>query len=121
MPLTTGRRKVPLGLQGEAELLTALVCCDGCGHKAAGAEADTLDKVRARAVRKALDEGFVAHDKGKRWLCSACRLRGLPEHLQQLFPRLLAGHGLTADGDKASPGRRARRKKSPPPNPPTGG
>jgi hypothetical protein len=89
--LITGRRKVALGLGGEAELHTAQVCCDSCPQKAPGAEADTKPKAVALAVKNAEVECFVTH--GKRWVCLACRLRSLPEQFRQWLPKLWEQYG----------------------------
>jgi hypothetical protein len=51
-------------------------------------------------------------DEFRRWLCPACWLRSLPEHLRRLFPRLLAQHGLEvrAEAQDTKP-KRGRRHK----------
>jgi hypothetical protein len=103
MTLITGRCKVPLGVAGEAELHTAQVCCDGCPRKAAQAEASDRDRAWALAALYAEAEDYVRHEKGRKWLCPACRLRSLPPHLQALFPRLLRLYGPAK-----SPRRRTR-------------
>jgi hypothetical protein len=74
---------------------------------------DAATSVPRLPVWRAEEQDFVAHDRGRKWLCPACRLRSLPEHLRRLFPRLLAQHGLgpAADGDEAGKPKRGRRRK----------
>ena len=103
MTVVIDRAKVPLGVAGEAQLVVAAVECDGCGVRANKAEAGKKEQAVARAVDKAMDEGFAGHDRGKRWLCPRCRLHSLPEHLRALFPRLMAEYG------QARPRRRRTR------------
>jgi hypothetical protein len=99
--------------QGESKVYSARVHCDGCARAASGVEAATPERAGRLAVSRAEEQGFVRHDRGRKWLCPACRLRTLPEHLRRCFPRLLAQHGLgpTADGDEAGKPKRGRRRK----------
>jgi hypothetical protein len=99
--------------QGEKRVYSASVQCDACPARATREEAATPERAARLAVWRAQEQAFVTHDRGRKWLCPACRLRSLPEHLRRLFPRLLAQHGLgpTADGDEAGKPRRGRGRR----------
>src|SRR5262249_20195328 len=99
--------------QGDSRVYSARVHCDGCARAAPTEEAATPERAAALAARRAQEQGFVTHDRGRKWVGPACRLRSLPEHLRRLFPRLLAQHGLgpTAEGEEAGKPRRGRRRK----------
>jgi hypothetical protein len=95
--------------QGEARTYGAAVQCDGCTARAARREARTFEEAVRLAQQAVTEEGFVAHNRGRKWLCPACRLRTLPAHLQRLFPRLLAQHGVEPPVEVAAPPKRRRR------------
>jgi hypothetical protein len=100
--------------QGESVTYGACLQCDGCDKRAPRQEAPTLGEATRLALKVAEEEGFVAHGRGRKWLCPACRLRSLPDHIQQLFPRLLAQHAIELHAlEDAGPPRprRARRRK----------
>lgn len=110
--------------QGEVMTFSASVGCDGCPARAPRREAPLPGRAERLAVRAAEDEGFVTHNKGRRWLCPACRLRSLPPHLLRLFPRLAAQYGVelpaeetTATKLKRRTPRGGRRKARPAPGP----
>jgi hypothetical protein len=60
MALTTGTIT-----QGDVCIHSATIRCDACGHEAPRQEATTRLKAERLAVRKAEEEGFVAHDRGR--------------------------------------------------------
>jgi hypothetical protein len=100
-------------MKGEAVTYSAALGCDGCGKRAARQEAPTFEAASRLAHKAAAEEGYVAHNKGRRWLCPACRLSSLPAHLRRLFPRLLAEHGLEPPAEeKAAPPKRKRLSRS---------
>jgi hypothetical protein len=106
MALITGS-----AVQGEARTYEAAVQCDGCAARAARREAGTFEEAVRLAQQAAADEGFVAHNKGRKWLCPGCRLRALPAHLQRLFPRLIAKCGLQLPPEvEAAPPRPKRTR-----------
>jgi hypothetical protein len=96
--------------QGEARVYTASVQCDACPARATREEAATPERAGRLAVWRAQEQGFVTHDRGRKWLCPACRLRSLPEQLRRLFPRLLAQHDVEPPPpEEAAPPKRRRR------------
>jgi hypothetical protein len=98
---------------GESKVYSASVQCDACPARAKTEEAATPERAGRLAVWRAQEQGFVTHDRGRKWLCPACRLRSLPEAMRRCFPRLLAQHclGPTADGNGTGKPRRGRRRK----------
>jgi hypothetical protein len=105
MPLVTGSIS-----KGEAITYGAAIGCDGCGARSTRQEAATFEGATKLAHKAAAEEGFVAHNRGRTWLCPRCRLQGLPDRLRQLFPRLLAEHGieLPPEQEVARPRRKRR-------------
>jgi hypothetical protein len=108
--------------EGKVMRFSASVGCDGCPARAARHEAPTPGRAERLAVRAAEEAGFTAHNRGRRWLCPACRLRSLPPQLLRLFPRLAAEYGVElpgedADATKAKGGtpRGMRRRAKPAP------
>jgi hypothetical protein len=53
--------------QGESRVYSARVYCDGCGRAAPREEAATPERAAALALKGAQEQGFVTHDKGRRW------------------------------------------------------
>jgi hypothetical protein len=106
--------------EGTVMTFSASVGCDGCPASAPRQEAPTPGRAERLAVRAVEAEGFTTHNKGRRWLCPACRLRSLPPQLLRLFPRLAAEYGVDLPVEKpaatkAKGGKpRARRRKAKP-------
>jgi hypothetical protein len=98
--------------QGEARTYGAAVQCDGCTTRASRREAGTCEEAVRLAQLAAVEEGFVAHNRGRKWLCPACRLRALPDHLRRLFPGLLAQYGLQPPPEEAAPPTRPKRSRA---------
>jgi hypothetical protein len=87
--------------EGQVMRFSASVGCDGCPARASRQEAHTPGRAERLALRAAEEVGFTTHNRGRRWLCPACRLRSLPPHLLRLFPRLAAQHGVELPAEDA--------------------